>query len=161
EPPSPPRVFRSPASPQAAVSRGRARILLHRRRGARHNDARSQATGTTGSIWMALQSQLFRGDPKLEAAAVSDPAHILPGARGPPVAKTQGALNALEDAGLDEDGAYGPATAAAVLAYKRQRDIVNRSYQTQADNIVGKMTIAAMDKEMLQWEQERTLVKTT
>jgi len=110
---------------------------------------------------MALQSQLFRGDPKLEAAAVSDPAHILPGARGPHVGKIQRALNALDDAGLDEDGAYGPATAAAVLAYKRERDIVNRSYQTQADNIVGKMTIAAMDKEMLQWEQERTLVKTT
>jgi peptidoglycan hydrolase-like protein with peptidoglycan-binding domain len=110
---------------------------------------------------MALQSQLFRGDPKLEAAAVSDPAHILPGARGPHVGKIQRALNALDDAGLDEDSAYGPATAAAVLAYKRERDIVNRSYQTQADNIVGKMTIAAMDKEMLQWERERTIVKTT
>jgi hypothetical protein len=28
---------------------------------------------------MALQSQLFHGDPKLEAAAVSDPAHITNG----------------------------------------------------------------------------------
>jgi peptidoglycan hydrolase-like protein with peptidoglycan-binding domain len=98
---------------------------------------------------MPLQSQLFRGDPKLEAAATSDPAHIVPGARGPHVAKIQKALNALDGAGLDEDGAYGPATAAAVLAYKQARDIVNRSRQTQADNIVGTMTMAALDREML------------
>jgi peptidoglycan hydrolase-like protein with peptidoglycan-binding domain len=110
---------------------------------------------------MGLQSQLFRGDPKLEAAAVSDPAHIVPGARGPHVAKIQQALNALDDAGLDVDGAYGPATAAEVLAYKQQRDIVNRSYQTQADNIVGRMTMAALDKEMLQWERERAVTITS
>ena len=29
---------------------------------------------------MALKSKLFRGDAKLEAAAVSNPAHITPGA---------------------------------------------------------------------------------
>ena len=110
---------------------------------------------------MALQSQLFRGDPKLEAAAVSDPAHILPGSKGPHVAKIQRALNTLDDAGLDEDGAYGPATADAVLAYKRERDIVNRSYQTQADNIVGKMTIAAMDKELLAREQAPVVAQMT
>ena len=33
----------------------------------------------------------------------------------------------------------------AVLQFKVARDIVNRSYQTKADNIVGKMTIAALD----------------
>jgi hypothetical protein len=44
---------------------------------------------------------------------------------------------------------YGPSTAAAVLAFKRKRNIINWSYQTQADNIVGKMTIAAMDKELM------------
>jgi hypothetical protein len=31
---------------------------------------------------MGLQSKLFRGDPKLEAAAVTDPAHIMLGASG-------------------------------------------------------------------------------
>jgi peptidoglycan hydrolase-like protein with peptidoglycan-binding domain len=98
---------------------------------------------------MALQSKLFRGDPKLEAAAVSDPAHVVPGAKGPHVAKIQRALNELDGAGLDEDGAYGPATAAAVLAYKQARDIVNRSRQSQADNIVGTMTMASLDGEML------------
>ena len=101
---------------------------------------------------MSLQSKLFRGDPKLEAAAVSNPAHILSGAIGPHVAKIQKALNILDGANLSEDGVYGPATAAAVLRYKRKRDIINRSYQTQADDIVGIMTMAALDREMSEKE---------
>jgi hypothetical protein len=44
---------------------------------------------------------------------------------------------------------YGPSTAAAVLAYKRKRKIINRAYQQSEDNIVGRMTIAALDKDML------------
>ena len=79
---------------------------------------------------MSLQSQLFRGDAKLEAAAVSDPAHILQGANGDHVHKIQLALIQLDGAAIDPDGEYGPATAAAVLAYKRKRNIINRSYQT-------------------------------
>src|SRR5262245_37605941 len=98
---------------------------------------------------MGLQSQLFRGDAKLEAAAVSDPAHIVPGAAGPHVGKIQVALIQLDGAAITQDSIYGPATAAAVLAYKQKRDIINRSYQAQADNIVGKMTMAALDREML------------
>ena len=98
---------------------------------------------------MALQSSLLRGDPKLEATAVSDPAHITPGATGPHVQKIQQALNKLDGANLREDGIYGPKTAAAVLTYKRTRNIVNFKYQTQPDNIVGKMTIAALDRELL------------
>ena len=87
---------------------------------------------------MPLQSKLFRGDPKLEAAAVSDPAHIVPGASGPHVAKIQQALIDLDGAAIAVDGTYSPKTAAAVLAYKQKRGIINRSYQTHADNIVGK-----------------------
>ena len=97
---------------------------------------------------MALQSKLFRSDSKLEAAAVSDPAHITLGARGDHVRKIQLALIQLDGANIQPDGAYGPATAAAVLAYKRKRNIVNRAYQTTADNIVGKMTVVAMDNEL-------------
>ena len=97
---------------------------------------------------MPLSSQLFRGDTALEAAANADPAHITPGARGPHVEKLQTALNILDSAGLDVDGRYGPGTATAVLHYKTKRDIVNRSYQTSADNIVGKMTMAKLDEEM-------------
>jgi hypothetical protein len=98
---------------------------------------------------MGLRSQLLRGDPKLEAAAVSDPAHIVQGATGEHVRKIQLALIQLDSAAIDPDGKYGPATATAVLAYKRKRNIINRTYQAQADNIVGKMTIATLDKEML------------
>lgn len=43
---------------------------------------------------------------------------------------------------------YGPSTAAAVLSYKTNRQIINRSYQTKPDSIVGKMTIASLDAEM-------------
>src|SRR5262249_43606378 len=43
---------------------------------------------------------------------------------------------------------YGPSTAAGVLAYKKKRKIVNRSYQSTEDDVVGKMTIASLDKEM-------------
>ena len=103
---------------------------------------------------MGLQSELFRGDAQLEAAAISDPAHIIQGSRGPHVRKIQQALVELDDASIDLDSVYGPATAAAVLSYKRKRSIINRSHQTQADNIVGKMTMAALDSEML--EKERT-----
>ena len=98
---------------------------------------------------MALQSKLLRGDSKLEAAAVSDPAHIVPGASGAHVAKIQQALIELDDADINVDSFYGPKTAAAVLAFKQARNIINRSRQTKADNIVGIMTMAALDAEML------------
>jgi hypothetical protein len=100
---------------------------------------------------MALQSQLFRGDPKLEAAAVSDPAHILPGSSGSHVGKIQQALIQLDGASLVQDSSYGQATAAAVAAFKRKRQILNSS--GQIDNIVGKKTIAALDSEMLAKER--------
>jgi peptidoglycan hydrolase-like protein with peptidoglycan-binding domain len=93
---------------------------------------------------MPLSSRLFQGDAALEAAANDDSAHITPGARGPHVEKIQTALNILDSAGLGVDGRYGPATATAVLNYKTKRNIINRSYQTSADNIVGKMTMAKL-----------------
>ena len=90
---------------------------------------------------MALQSQLFRGDPKLEAASVSDPAHIVQGATGAHVAKIQLALIQSDGAAITADGAYGQGTAAAVSAFKAKRQILN--FQGKIDNIVGKKTIAA------------------
>jgi hypothetical protein len=110
---------------------------------------------------MPFQSNLFRGDPKLEAAAESDPAHVLTGAAGEHVARIQQALLMLDDAEIDPGELnarrYGTTTAAAVLAYKQKRKIINAAYQTQADNIVGKMTIAAMDNEI--WKLEQTVTK--
>lgn len=97
---------------------------------------------------MSLRSQLFAGDAKLEAAATSDTAHVAPGASGDHVRKIQAALCQLAGAQLSTDGQYGPRTAAAVLAFKQKRDIVNRAYQSSADDIVGKMTVVAMDAEL-------------
>jgi peptidoglycan hydrolase-like protein with peptidoglycan-binding domain len=109
-------------------------------------------------IVMALQSKLFAGNRQLEAAAVSDPAHIMQGAIGEHVRKIQTALITVDGASIAADGKFGAATAAAVLAFKRKRDIVNRSYQSQADAIVGKMTMAALDDEMAEAEK-RIVIK--
>lgn len=102
---------------------------------------------------MSLISNLFAGDPQLEACAVSNAAHITVGAAGPHVRKVQGAVMALDGALIDQAeldaGRYGNSTARAVLAYKTKRKIVNRTYQSQADNIVGIMTIKAMDDELV------------
>ena len=99
---------------------------------------------------MSLQSELFRGDTKLDAAAVSNPAHIVPGAVGEHVAKIQAALLKLDGIVIDPVEVtakrYGSSTANAVLSYKKKRSIINTSYQSQADNIVGIMTITALDK---------------
>jgi peptidoglycan hydrolase-like protein with peptidoglycan-binding domain len=107
---------------------------------------------------LALQSQLFRGDAQLEAAAISDPSHIVRGALGDHVRKIQQALIILDAAEIEIDGVYGSETAAAVLGYKRKRALVNRSYQQTADDIVGKMTMASLDSEMLEKENEPHIV---
>jgi hypothetical protein len=105
---------------------------------------------------MPLRSALFKGDSKLEACLVNDGAHLTLGARGEHVAKVQCAVDALGDKHIDSKelaaSYYGPSTAAAVLSYKEKRSIINKSYQQRADNIVGKMTIASLDQDMLQVE---------
>jgi peptidoglycan hydrolase-like protein with peptidoglycan-binding domain len=110
-----------------------------------------------------LQSALFRDDAKLEAAATSDPAHLLVGSSGAHVGKIQTALAILDGAVISPDEvqqtSYGSTTAGAVLEYKRKRNIVNRSYQTQADAIVGKMTMASLDAEMVKQEGANEGVK--
>jgi hypothetical protein len=105
---------------------------------------------------MALQSQLFAGDPQLEAAAVSDPDHIVPGARGEHVRKIQVALIQLDGADIVPDGAYGPATAAAVAAFKRHQQPPILNFEGQIDNIVGIKTMAALDAGMLTGKKETT-----
>jgi len=104
---------------------------------------------------MPLQSVLLSRDAKLQSCLVSDAAHVTPGARGTHVARIQMALNQLSDAALTVDGAYGLATASAVMAYKNDpsRRILQPSQKT-ADNIVGKGTIASLDREMLLKERQ-------
>ena len=102
---------------------------------------------------MALQSALFQGDDQLNAALVNDAAHVAPGSVGTHVLKVQLALETLEQITIpdaEKDSfTYGPATADAVLHYKRIRRIINFSIQQQADNIVGKRTIRSMDDELV------------
>jgi hypothetical protein len=102
---------------------------------------------------MPLQSKLFRGDRALEACLVNDSAHITEGAAGEHVGKIQTALFAIDDLAVSPDelrtSTYGNSTVKAVLAFKTKRRIINSSYERQVDNIVGKMTIAALDKEMV------------
>jgi hypothetical protein len=74
---------------------------------------------------MALQSKLFRGDPKLEAAAKSNPAHILPGASGPHVGKIQTALTQLDGAVISSNELQsfrGPWLAMSRLVSSNQRE---------------------------------------
>jgi hypothetical protein len=105
---------------------------------------------------MGLQSTVFgfKGDAALEACLVKDEAHIKQGVNGVGghVLKIQQALTTLDRLAISPDEirkkTFGQSTAAAVLKFKQKRRIINFSYQTQADNIVGKMTIAAMDKEL-------------
>lgn len=100
-----------------------------------------------------LKSNLFAGDARLEACATSNPDHVTPGTVGPQVRKIQGAVITLDDAIISSSefntGLYGPSTARAVLAYKTKRNIVNRSYESRADDIVGIMTIRRLDAELL------------
>ena len=95
---------------------------------------------------MLLQSQLFLNDRMLESAAASDPAHIILGANGPHVRRIQLALIQTDGAKIAVDGKYGPATAAAVAAFKEKRKVTN--HQGKIDAIVGKKTIATLHREM-------------
>src|SRR5580693_5304840 len=108
---------------------------------------------------MSLKSELFRGDARLENAAKYDSAHVVLGSSGVYVEKIQLALMLLDNATIASNelvaDLYGKSTAEAVLAYKRKRKIINPSYQTTADNIVGKMTMASLDQEMVNWESRR------
>lgn len=102
---------------------------------------------------MALVSKLFRDNAKLQACLLHNAAHVTPGSQGQHVALIQYAVLQVEGGKIA--GAeillrrYGPSTAAALKAYKVRRKIINPSYQTSADNIVGRMTIAALDREMV------------
>jgi len=101
---------------------------------------------------MGLVSRLFQGNKKLEACLVDNAAHVTQGAQGEHVAKIQLALFSLDALQIDRTElvtqTYGPSTAAAVLSYKTKRQIINKSYQTTPDSIVGKMTITSLDAEM-------------
>jgi hypothetical protein len=105
-----------------------------------------------GGDIVALRSRLFRDNAALQACLVHDSAHVTPGTVGAHVQLIQRALVMIGDRSIVSAeyraGTYGRTTAAAVLRYKQRRRIINFSYQTSADNIVGKMTIKALDDEV-------------
>jgi len=107
---------------------------------------------------MALTSKLFKGDPIFEACLIKDSAHITPGAHGDHVSKIHTALFIIDKFSVSprelSSASYGPSTIAGVLKYKRKRNIINHSYESQADEIVGKMTIASLDAEMFRRESQ-------
>ncbi len=114
---------------------------------------------------MGLRSELFKGDPKLEACLVDNTAHISTKKNfvGAHVEKIHTALIRIDPTLRIEPSelaakTYGPSTAAAVLAYKRSKSIINFSYQTAADDIVGRMTIDRLDRDMAD-SQSRLVAK--
>jgi hypothetical protein len=113
---------------------------------------------------VTLQAELFKDDRRLEKCLVDDSAHLTLGVAGDQVSKVQQAVLALDDAGIANAELaamqYGHSTAAAVLAYKRHRSIINEKYQRKADDIVGKMTIAALDEEVAKRPQSDPLTGT-
>ena len=103
-----------------------------------------------------LSSKLLSSTARLRDCEVNDAAHVKLGDQGDFVGLIQRALMLIDDVSIaaSEIGAslYGESTAAAVLKYKTSRNIINRSYQTQADDIVGKLTIKSIDDELLELE---------
>ena len=83
---------------------------------------------------------------------------MVPGDKGEHVKLIQQALIQIDGVVIAETelaaSQYGKTTADAVLAYKTKRSIINRAYQQQPDNIVGKMTIKSLDDEMQRLEAQ-------
>lgn len=101
---------------------------------------------------MPLVSRLLRDNRALQQCLLHDQAHVPPGSQGEHVCLIQRALVMLGEKQVNAleyiKGFYGPSTAAAVLAFKTKRGIINRAYQTKPDDIVGKMTIARLDSDL-------------
>lgn len=104
-----------------------------------------------------LRSDELKDDPKLEACATNPSGHLRIGSPpGPHILKIQLAIERLQPTGpsisAEEKKAmsYGPTTAKAVLYYKTNHTppIINSSYQRVPDNIVGQMTIMALDADL-------------
>jgi hypothetical protein len=122
---------------------------------------------------MPLTSDLFtkpKPNDRLNACLVNDSAHVTlrsPREKGKHVSLIQSALFIiLPDVNLkDELGAeeYGPLTAEAVFRFKDTRNpkILNKALgQIVPDNIVGKLTIEALDQEMLARQGKPAVSKT-
>ena len=106
--------------------------------------------GSNQGTRMALQSQLFRGDSKLEAAAVSDPAHIFQARVGRTSARSRRRCSSWMARSSPKMELWSRHRGSG-RAFKQKRQILNT--QGKIDNIVGKKTMAALDSEMLALER--------
>ena len=110
-----------------------------------------------------LKSKLFGGDERLGACLVNHAKHVTLGDGGSHVSKIQCAVLILEGGAIAgeelEKKIYGPTTAKAVLAYKARRKIINKSYQTKPDSIVGIMTMRSLDDEMATSERRDAVAR--
>lgn len=108
-----------------------------------------------------LISQLFSSNGRLCACELVNEKHVQRGDKGEHVALIQYALVVIENADIAEsemaNASYGQSTADAVLGYKIRRKIINLSYQTKPDSVVGIMTIRALDVEIAAIEKLNTL----
>lgn len=99
-----------------------------------------------------LVSRLLSGNGRLQKCSVENPSHVQNGDKGEHVRLIQLALMVLDNADIADSefssSTYGPTTKDAVLAYKTKRSIINYSYQSKADAVVGIMTVRAMDAEL-------------
>jgi hypothetical protein len=105
---------------------------------------------------MPLKSLLLSSNQRLQEALTIDAKHVQTGDSGLYVSLIQQALMMIEGSQISERELnaelYGQTTTAAVLSYKRKYAIINKSYQTQADAVVGRMTIQKLDHDMLALE---------
>lgn len=115
-----------------------------------------------------LVSKHFRDNERLQKCLVSPPDHVTPGSQGKHVALIQEAIIRLGAGviGASEIASefYGESTKQSVLKYKGPpRNIINKTYQSTPDNIVGQMTIDRLDDEMQELEKvpPSLLVSTT
>ncbi len=113
-----------------------------------------------------VESKLFTSNPqvrdRLNKALRSDPDHITPGSSGDHVAAIQKALSLLGKVRIADSEIerkfYGPTTAAAVAAFKRNCTPPLLNYANQIDEIVGKKTTFELDRQMKAFEKNNPSV---
>jgi hypothetical protein len=106
-----------------------------------------------------LLSKQFQKNAKLQRCLVAPLEHVVPNSGGEHVGLIQEALVKLGAGVISASEIsrqfYGPSTRQAVLKYKGPpRNIINKTYQSAPDNIVGQMTIDRLDDEMLALENK-------
>ncbi len=135
---------------------------------------------TPPSLSGVFLSKLFEGNTRLEQCAKSHQSHVTIGNQGAHVKLIHTALQTATPCLFPNEVAmavwlltkslrhrpllqeysnsiYGPETAAIVLQYKKIHKIINSTYQTVPDNIVGIMTIKHLDSAV--WAAETANLK--